>query len=116
MVSLLLIGILSVAAPLSQAQADTVAQSAPAVLSLDQAIQIALTESPTVKVADLEVQRSEFARKGSYAMLFPQIGASASYQRTIKKQVMYMGGGDDDDEGGGGGMSSMMSGILDRQL
>lgn len=113
MVSLLLIGILSVAAPLSQAQADTVAQSAPAVLSLDQAIQIALTESPTVKVADLEVQRSEFARKGSYAMLFPQIGASASYQRTIKKQVMYMGGGDDDDEGGGGGMSSMMSGILD---
>ena len=113
MISLLLIGILSVAAPLSQAQADTVAQSAPAVLSLDQAIQIALTESPTVKVADLEVQRSEFAKKGSYAMLFPQIGASASYQRTIKKQVMYMGGGDDDEEGGGGGMSSMMSGILD---
>ena len=113
MVSLLLFGILSVAAPLSQAQADTVAQSAPAVLTLDQAIQIALTESPTVKVADLEVQRSEFAKKGSYAMLFPQIGASASYQRTIKKQVMYMGGGDDDDSSGGGGMSSMMSGILD---
>ena len=113
MVSLLLIGILSVAAPVSKAQADTEVQSAPAVLSLDQAIQIALTESPTVKVADLEVQRSEFAKKGSYAMLFPQIGASASYQRTIKKQVMYMGGGDDDEEGGGGGMSSMMSGILD---
>ena len=113
MVSLLLIGILSVAAPVSMAQADTAAQSAPAVLSLDQAIQIALTESPTVKVADLEVQRSEFAKKGSYAMLFPQIGASASYQRTIKKQVMYMGGGDDDEGSGGGGMSSMMSGILD---
>lgn len=113
MVSLLLIGILSVVAPVSMAQADTAAQSAPAVLSLDQAIQIALTESPTVKVADLEVQRSEFAKKGSYAILFPQIGASASYQRTIKKQVMYMGGGDDDEGSGGGGMSSMMSGILD---
>lgn len=113
MVSYLLIGILSVVAPVSMAQADTAAQSAPAVLSLDQAIQIALTESPTVKVADLEVQRSEFAKKGSYAMLFPQIGASASYQRTIKKQVMYMGGGDDDEGSGGGGMSSMMSGILD---
>ncbi len=113
MVSLLLIGILSVVAPVSMAQADTAAQSAPAVLSLDQAIQIALTESPTVKIADLEVQRSEFAKKGSYAMLFPQIGASASYQRTIKKQVMYMGGGDDDEGSGGGGMSSMMSGILD---
>ncbi len=90
--------------------ADTV--QAPAVLSLDQAIQIALDESPSIKIADMEVQRAEFAKKGSYAMLFPQIGASASYQRTIKKQVMYMGGGDDD-EGSGGGMSSMMSGILD---
>ena len=95
------------------AATDTIAQQqAPAVLSLDQAIQIALDESPSIKIANMEVQRAEFAKKGSYAMLFPQIGASASYQRTIKKQVMYMGGGDDDDEGGGG-MSSMMSGILD---
>ena len=106
MVSLLLFGITALVAP-----ADTA--SAPAVLTLDQAIRIALDESPTVKVADLEVQRAEFAKKGSYAMLFPQIGASASYQRTIKKQVMYMGGGDDDDDSSGGGMSSMMSGILD---
>ena len=109
MVSLLLFGILSIATP-----ADTIAQQqAPAVLSLEDALKIALDESPTVKIADLEVERAEFARKGSYAMLFPQIGASASYQRTIKKQVMYMGGGDDDDSSGGGGMSSMMSGILD---
>ena len=106
MVSLLLFGITALVAP-----ADTA--SAPAVLTLEQAIRIALDESPTVKVADLEVQRAEFAKKGSYAMLFPQIGASASYQRTIKKQVMYMGGGDDDDDSSGGGMSSMMSGILD---
>ncbi|MBQ6016029.1 MAG: TolC family protein [Bacteroidales bacterium] len=108
MVSLLLFGILSIAAP-----ADTIAQQqAPAAITLDEAIRIALDKSPTVKIADMEVQRAEFAKKGSYAMLYPQISASASYQRTIKKQVMYMGGGDDDDEGGGG-MSSMMSGVLD---
>ena len=107
MVSLLLFGILSIAAP-----ADTIAQQqAPAAITLDEAIRIALDKSPTVKIADMEVQRAEFAKKGSYAMLYPQISASASYQRTIKKQVMYMGGGDDDDEGGG--MSSMMSGVLD---
>ena len=94
------------------APADTIAQQqAPAVLTLDDAIKIALDESPSIKIANMEVQRAEFAKKGSYAMLFPQIGASASYQRTIKKQVMYMGGGDDDDEGGGG-MSSMMSEVL----
>jgi len=95
------------------AAALPVEQEGPAVISLQQALEIALSESPTVKIADMEVERAEYARKGSYASLFPQINASASYQRTIKKQVMYMGGGDDDDESSGGGMSSMMSGILD---
>lgn len=59
-------------------------------LSLEQALQIALSENASVKVADLEVQRTGYARKGSYAALFPQVDGSGSYQRTIKKQVMYM--------------------------
>lgn len=68
-----------------------------AVLTLDQALQIALSENASVRVADLEIERTGYARKGSYAALFPQIDGSGSYQRTIKKQVMYidfaMGGG-----------------------
>lgn len=60
------------------------------VLTLDQALEIALAENVSVKVADREIERSEYAKKGTYASLFPQIDASASYQRTIKKQVMYM--------------------------
>ena len=85
------------------------------VLSLEDAITIALSENTSVKVADLEVQRSQYARKGSYASLFPQVSGSGSYQRTIKKQVMYMGGGssDDEKEGSGGGMASMYSTMLD---
>lgn len=59
-------------------------------LTLEDALKIALSENISVKVADREVQRSEYALKGTYASLFPQIDASASYQRTIKKQVMYM--------------------------
>ena len=98
--------------PTPQSAQPAPADSVAAVLTLEQAIQIALTESPTVKIADMEIERAEYARKGSYASLYPQIAASASYQRTIKKQVMYMGGGDDDDSGGGG-MSSMMSSIVD---
>ena len=98
--------------PAPQSAQPAPADSVAAVLTLEQAIQIALTESPTVKIADMEIERAEYARKGSYASLYPQIAASASYQRTIKKQVMYMGGGDDDDSGGGG-MSSMMSSIVD---
>ena len=62
----------------------------PVVITLDQALQIALSENVAVKVADLEIQRSQYAKKGTYAALWPQIDVTGSYQRTIKKQVMYM--------------------------
>ena len=62
----------------------------PVVITLDQALQIALSENVAVKVADLEIKRTEYAKKGAYAALFPQIDLSTSYQRTIKKQKMYM--------------------------
>ncbi|MCC8199850.1 MAG: TolC family protein [Tannerellaceae bacterium] len=65
------------------------AQEAPLVLTLEQALEIALSENPTVKVAEQEIEKTEYARKGTYAALFPQIDFSASYDRTIKKQVMY---------------------------
>ena len=80
------------------------------VLTLDDALRIALSENVSVKVADKEIERAKYAKRGAYAALFPQINASGSYQRTIKKQVMYMGG---DDSGSGGGMSSMFSGVVD---
>ena len=81
---------------------DTTA--APTVLSLEDAIRIALSENASVKVADKEVERTGYARKGTYAALFPQVSGTGSYQRTIKKQVMYMdfdmgGFGDDDTSG-----------------
>lgn len=62
------------------------------VLTLDEAIEIALSESPVIRIADKEIEKTGYAKKGAYAALYPQIDASASYQRTIKKQVMYMGG------------------------
>ena len=62
----------------------------PVVITLEQALEIALSENISVKVADMEIERSEYAKKGSYAALWPQIDASGAYQRTIKKQVMYM--------------------------
>ena len=64
--------------------------SAPTVLTLDQAIRIALSENIAIRVADKDIERAEYARKGTYASLFPQVDGSASYSRTIKKQVMYM--------------------------
>ena len=62
----------------------------PVIITLEQALEIALSENVSVKVADMEIKRTEYAKKGSYAALYPQIDFSGAYQRTIKKQVMYM--------------------------
>ncbi len=62
----------------------------PVVIDLETALEIALSENPTVKVADAEIEKKQYARKGAYAALFPQIDFSADYNRTLKKQVMYM--------------------------
>ena len=69
---------------------DAKASETPVVITLEQALEIALSENVSVKVADMEIKRAEYAKKGTYAALYPQIDASGAYQRTIKKQVMYM--------------------------
>ncbi|MBP3270305.1 MAG: TolC family protein, partial [Bacteroidales bacterium] len=82
------------------------------VITLDDALKIALSENVAVKVADKEIERSEYAKKGTYSSLFPQVSGSGSYQRTIKKQIMYMdsdSGGDDEEGGGGFGMLSSLA-------
>ena len=60
------------------------------IISLDQAIEIALEESNSIKIADLTIEKSGYAKKGTYSALYPNISATGSYQRTIKKQVMAM--------------------------
>ena len=67
---------------------------APVVITLEQALEIALSENVSVKVADMEIQRTGYAKKGSYSALFPQIDLAGSYSRTIKKQAMYMAMGE----------------------
>lgn len=59
-------------------------------LTLAQALEIALSENPTIKIADQEIEIKRYAKQGSYAKLYPQIDATASYQRVIEKQTMSM--------------------------
>ncbi len=59
-------------------------------LDLDMAIRIALSENPTIKVADIEITRKDYSYKGAIGNLLPTIAASGDYSRTLKKQVMYM--------------------------
>ena len=61
-------------------------------LSLDQALSIALSENPTIRIADQEITKQEYAKIGTYSSLFPQVDFSGAYQRTVEKQTMYMDG------------------------
>ena len=73
------------------AQEEGLAQThQPLQLTLDQALEIALSENNTIKIADMTVEKTGYAKKGSYATLYPNINISGSYQRTLQKQVMVM--------------------------
>ncbi len=80
------------------------AQTIPA-LSLDDCLKIALTDNPTVKVADIEVERLDYSRRDVIGQLLPTIDFGGQYSRTLAKQTMYMnmdGFGDFGNLGGGG--------------
>ena len=51
---------------------DTVS-AGPLTLTLEQALEIALSESPTVKIADQTVEVEEACQTGTYAGLWPEM-------------------------------------------
>lgn len=59
-------------------------------VNLQQAIDIALSDNPTVIVAGMEIELKKEASKEAYAGLFPEASLSGSYSRTIKKQTVVM--------------------------
>lgn len=73
-------------------------------MSLDRCIEIALSDNPTIKVADMEITRTDYSRKETLGQLLPSVSFGATYNRTLAKQTMYMnmsgfgGGSSDDDE------------------
>jgi len=62
-------------------------------LDLDKAIQIALEKNTQIKVAELEVDKSEQKLREARSGLFPKIDASAQYQRFIEKPVIFLPAG-----------------------
>lgn len=59
-------------------------------LSREECVAIALQESQTVKVANLEVKRMDYSKKEILASLFPTIDFSGAYQRSIELQTVSM--------------------------
>lgn len=87
---LLLIAASAMMIPNAVAQEVSDSTQTATIITLNDALKIALTENVSVQVADKEIERTGYAKKGTYASLFPQIDITGAYQRTIKKQVMYM--------------------------
>lgn len=85
--------------------------------SLDDCLRIALSDNPTVKVADMEVKRMDYSKIETLSALLPQASFSGTYNRMLAKQVMYMnmdgfGGSDEgssEAEGGSRASSSRAS-------
>ncbi len=77
-------------------------------LTLDKAVEIALSENPSIKVADMELEKVDYSRKEAWAGLIPSLSAEAGYNRNIKKPVMFLP--EDGFFGGGGDVPGTGSG------
>lgn len=71
--------------------AIAVQASAQMTLTVEDAVNIALSENPTIKVAELEVQRYDYVKRETWGNLLPQVSASGQYTRSIVKQEMAKG-------------------------
>ena len=61
-------------------------------LTLEQAIEIAISDNPTIQVAEQTVQLKKISNKETVMGLLPEASLAGSYTRTIKKQTMVMNG------------------------
>lgn len=59
-------------------------------VDLNKAIEIALSETPTMRIADRNVQIKQLYKKEQIAALFPDVSLAANYNRTLLKQTMSM--------------------------
>ena len=59
-------------------------------LSREQCLKIALEQSPVIRIADLEITRTDWSKKEVQAQLWPTIDFQGAYQRSIRLQTIRM--------------------------
>ncbi|MDO5759510.1 MAG: TolC family protein [Bacteroidota bacterium] len=71
---------------------SSVAQNKAEVLNIDlkTALTMAEDRNPTIKIADLEIQRVDYSKKETWGNLLPNISATGQYTNNIMKSVMFM--------------------------
>lgn len=76
----------------SQVAGDGMENVAHVSLTLQKAIEIALAENPTIKVADKDIKLKQIADKEAWQALLPEVSASANLQHTLLAAQMKLGG------------------------
>lgn len=59
-------------------------------LDMETALRIAHDNNPTIKIAELEIQRVDYSRKETIGSLLPNLNAGGQYTDNVMKQVMFM--------------------------
>lgn len=85
------LGVLSLGVATAQMQTTSQGEPQRVTLTLDEAIEIALNDNPTIKVANLEIERFDYVRKQTASSLYPQVDASAQYALALRRQEMTEG-------------------------
>ena len=52
-------------------------------LTLDQALDLALSENPTIKVAEMEVQRYDYVKRQTWGGLLPQVSVTGQVNHSF---------------------------------
>lgn len=60
-------------------------------LTLAKSLEIALSDNPTIKVADMEIERQDWVKKQSVGNLLPSVSVAGQYSYSIVKQEMAKG-------------------------
>ena len=60
-------------------------------LTLDDALRLALSENPTIRMAEMEVERYDYAKRQTWGALLPQVSVSGQLNHNFIVQQMSKG-------------------------
>lgn len=71
---------------------SSVAQNNGEVLNIDlkTALSMAEDKNPTIKIAEMEIQRVDYSKKETWGNLLPSVSATGQYTNNVMKSVMFM--------------------------
>jgi outer membrane protein TolC len=61
-------------------------------INLQQALDIALSDNPTILIANKEIERVDYSKKSAWYGLLPSLSGSAQYTRNVQLQTMALAG------------------------